>query len=146
MEIEELYNLTNPQQNIFMREQFYNGTAINNLSFTFYIKKNLNDKLCVLAINKIIQNNDGIRIRIKTNSNETMQYIENFNFEDIIIKHSEDKTIEEVESEMEEDAKIPFIFENSKLYKFIIYKLKNGETAIYIKLHHIIADAWATNI
>lgn len=146
MEIEELYNLTNPQQNIFMREQFYNGTAINNLSFTFYIKKNLNDKLCVLAINKIIQNNDGIRIRIKTNSNETMQYIENFNFEDIIIKHSEDKTIEEVESEMEEDAKIPFIFENSKLYKFIIYKLKNGETAIYIKLHHIIADAWATKI
>ena len=33
-----------------------------------------------------------------------------------------------------------------KLYKFAIYKLEKNHTAIYVKLHHIIADAWVTKI
>lgn len=47
---------------------------------------------------------------------------------------------------MEIDAKKIFKFEDNKLYKFAIYKLEKNHTAIYVKLHHIIADAWVTKI
>ncbi len=47
---------------------------------------------------------------------------------------------------MTEDAKTTFDFYNNKLYKFKIYVLPNNRTGIYIKLHHIIADAWVCKI
>lgn len=141
---ENLINLTLPQKNILMRERYYSGTAINNLAFTFNMKKDLDEKLCEKTLNKIIEKNEGLRLRITSNESGTFQYVTKYTYETIpIIKN---KTEDEVKQEIEEDANIPFIFEDSKLYKFVIYKLPNKETSIYIKLHHIISDAWATKI
>ena len=61
MSNQALYELTSPQKNIYMREQFYKGTSINNLTFTMYYKKGLNEKICVKALNKIIERNEGLR-------------------------------------------------------------------------------------
>ena len=48
------YELTNPQKNIYLREEYYPNTSINNISFTYYFEKDLNPEICVKAINKII--------------------------------------------------------------------------------------------
>ncbi len=141
-----LFELTSPQKNIYMREQFYNGTPINNLSFTFYMKKDFDADICVKVLNKIVEENDGLRVKIKSTENGVFQYVEDFIYEDFPIKICKDKSIDDLKIEMQDDAKIPFIFQNSKLYKFVIYKLNNDETAIYIKIHHIIGDAWVTKI
>lgn len=141
----ELYELTNPQKNIFMREKFYSGTSINNLSFTFYIKKDLDTSICEKVLNTILSSNDALRTKIIIQNNNVFQFIEDFSYEQIPIKLFK-SSINDLKIEMQNDAQIPFIFENSKLYKFVIYKLLNNETAIYIKLHHIIADAWVTKI
>lgn len=36
-----LYDLTNPQKNIWITEQYYNGNPINNICGTVYIKEKL---------------------------------------------------------------------------------------------------------
>ena len=59
------YELTNPQKNIYLREEYYPNTSINNISFTYYFEKDLNPEICVIAINKIIESNDALRIRMK---------------------------------------------------------------------------------
>ena len=142
MSNQTLYELTSPQKNIYMREQFYKGTSINNLAFTMYYKKGINEKICVKALNKIVERNEGLRLRFKTVENEVKQYVEEFEYENFQIKQYGSKTFEDIQNEIDEDSVIPFLFENSKLYKFVIYKLKNGETVIYVKFHHIISDAW----
>lgn len=141
-----LYELSFPQKNIFMREQFYSGTAINNLSFTFFIKDNLNISVLQKVLNKIVKVNEIIRVQIKNTEDGVFQYITPFKNAAFEVKQMPNSTIDEAREDMIHDAQIPFIFENSKLYKIIIYKIKNNETAIYFKFHHIISDAWTTSI
>ncbi|MDO5555629.1 MAG: amino acid adenylation domain-containing protein [Clostridia bacterium] len=142
----KLYNLTNSQNNILLREEYYKGTSINNISFTYCINKKLNVDTCIKVINKIIEVSDGLRIQLKHNGNKTVQYVKKFKEQKIQIIDYSNKKMEAAKIEMEEDAKIPFVFEDSKLYVFKIYKLPINKTGIYIKLHHIIADAWVTKI
>lgn len=142
----EFYELTNPQKNIYLREEYYPNTSINNISFTYYFEKDLNPEICVKAINKIIESNDALRIRIKKDGNNVFQYISQYCYEEIPIFNCVNKTLIEKKQEMEIDAKKIFKFEDNKLYKFAIYKLEKNHTAIYVKLHHIIADAWVTKI
>lgn len=143
--MKEFFELSNPQKNIFMREEFYNGTSINNISFAFYIKKDLDSSLCVKALNKIVEKNEGIRLRIKDGEDGPIQYVEDFSFENFTVKEYKSKTIDDIKKEIRTDSQIPFIFKNNKLYKFVVYKC-NGETIIYVKVHHIIGDAWIVKI
>ncbi len=144
--MQEMYELTDPQKNIYLREKYYDGTPINNISFTYYIHKELNIEICKKTINKIIEYNDGLRIRISLKNDKPVQYIKNFKEEDIKVVDFSNRTLDFIKEEMSEDAKIPFKFYNSKLYKFKIYKMPSNKTGIYIKLHHIIADAWVCKI
>lgn len=144
--MKKYYKLTAPQENIYLREEYYNCTSINNISFTYCIHKKLDLNICQKVINNIIEYNEGLRLRITKQNNNIVQYISEFEKENIEIVNYFDKDMEFIKNEMAEDAKIPFDFYNNKLYKFKIYVLPNNRTGIYIKLHHIIADAWVCKI
>ena len=75
-----------------------------------------------------------------------MQYIKEYEQEKISVIDWSKKTMKSIKEDLEEEAKVPFDFIDSKLYQFVIYKFPSNRTAIYIKLHHIIADAWVTKI
>ena len=44
--LEELYQLTGPQKNIYLRELAYPGTSINIVSFTSVIDKEVDIDIC----------------------------------------------------------------------------------------------------
>ena len=69
----EYYNLTEPQKNIYLREEYYNGTAINNISFTYCINRRLDKEVCKKVINQILEINDGLRLRIKKENNNILK-------------------------------------------------------------------------
>ena len=50
-----LYELTNSQKNIYLREQSYDKTPINIVSFSYIINKDVNIEICKKAINEIIK-------------------------------------------------------------------------------------------
>ena len=142
----KLFELSFPQKNILMREQFYSNTPINNISYAFYIKDDLNIDICRKVLNKIVKVNEGFRTHIITNSDGVFQYIIPFKNEIFELISLPETGIEELKAYMEKEARIPFILENSKLYKIIIYKIKNNETVIFFNMHHLISDAWTTKI
>lgn len=142
----KLYELSFPQKNILMREQFYSNTPINNISYAFHIKDNLNLDICRKVLNKIVKVNEGFRTQIESNKDGVFQYIVPFKNEVFEKKSMPDTSIDELKTLMEKEAQVPFILENSKLYKIIIYKIKNNETVIFFKMHHLISDAWTTKI
>ena len=142
----KLYDLSFPQKNILMREQFYSNTPINNISYAFYIKDDLNLDICRKVLNKIVKVNEGFRTQIITNKDGVFQYIIPFKnevFEKVSLPTA---SIDDLKASMEKEAQIPFILENSKLYKIIIYKIKDNETVLFFKMHHLISDAWTTKI
>ena len=143
MEEKELLNLTSPQMNIYLREQHYYNSSINIISGYLIIQKKLSSEIFNQILNMVIKESDNLRIRItKGEDNQPYQYIEEYTYQEIPVIDLSDKTKDEVENIIYEKSKEPIEFYNSDLFQFIVYKIKNNSCIIYIKIHHIIADAW----
>ena len=51
----KLYDLTNPQMNIWATEQYYNNTAVNNVGGTVLLKAKLNFNILQNFFNKLLK-------------------------------------------------------------------------------------------
>ncbi len=143
----ELYQLTGPQKNIYLRELAYSGTSINIVSFTSVIDKEVDIDVCKKVLNKIIECNNILRSKIVKTEDGIFQKIEDYTLVDIPVVYCPQKTKEEVYKEIDLNTSVPFSpFENNRLFDFKIYKLANNHIIINYKLHHIIADGWSTKV
>ncbi len=143
----ELYNLSVPQKNLMMLEQFNKGTPINNISVTFYMDKELDLDTCIKALNKIVENNDSLRFTIKRDNGNSKQYVKDYVPIDIGVYNFENVSNEEVNKFCQTMAKVPFDFlESSNLYQFFLMKLKDDKVGINVTFHHSISDAWSIGI
>lgn len=139
MNKKDVYNLTNPQKNIWNMEQYYNGTPINNICGSVIIKENTDLGILSQAINKFIENNDSFKIRIKLIDGIPFQYfIDNKTYEFEQINFS---NINELNSYAKKVASTPFKILQSQLFCFKLFKLSNGFGGFIINAHHIISDA-----
>ena len=85
----ELYELTNPQKSIYLTEQYFQNTTINNICGSVIIRQNVNLNLLNDAINYFIKNNDSFRLRFKQVDSKVFQYFaanENYKFERLDIQ------------------------------------------------------------
>lgn len=139
-----LYNLTNPQMNIFLREQHYNNNAINMISGYLRIDKKIEPELLNKMLNMLVEESDNMRIRIVKGEedNKPYQYISEYYYREFPVidftKKSEKEAIKLIEKELQES----FGLFEPELYQLKIYRLKRNINIISIKIHHIIADAW----
>ena len=144
MSKKELFNLTNPQKNILITEQFYKGTSINNICGTAIIKEPVDFDLLKKAILLVMDKNDIFKIHISMENGEIMQYFSstyNSNI-DVIFVHNYD----ELSKIQRNVASEPFDLFDSFLYNFYIFKFTNGYGAFMLNIHHIIADSWSLGL
>lgn len=141
----EFYRLTTPQKSIFLTEQYYNKTNINNVSGYLHICESVNIDKLEIAINRFIKENEQFRARFFKDEKQTLnQYYENYKKEKIdIIKL---KDIEEKEKYEKEFCNRKFNIIEEKPYRFCIYQLENGEGGILFSAHHLICDAWTISL
>lgn len=134
-----MYELTNPQKGIWLTEQYFQNTTINNICGSVTIKQDTDLNLLNTAINIFIQNNDSFKLRFKQDKTNLLQYFskdENYNFEILTI----DK-----ESQIEEQSKkmvnTRFDLINSRVFDFKLFKLSSSFGGFIVNVHHIISDA-----
>ena len=58
-----VYNLTNPQKSIWLTEQFFKGTPIENITGCVTVLEKLNLKALQKAINLFVEKNDSFRLK-----------------------------------------------------------------------------------
>lgn len=139
MKDNNLYNLTNPQKSIWYTEEYYKGTAINNICGSFMIKQNTNLSILNKAINYFIENNDSFKLRFKLVDGQLVQYFaknENFTFKTLYLNNNED-----IEKFSKKIVNKPFNLLNDKPFDFVLFKLPSGEGGFIANVHHIISDA-----
>ncbi|MDD2376332.1 MAG: condensation domain-containing protein [Clostridia bacterium] len=136
------YNLTLPQKNIYMVEKFESGTPLNTIGGTINMKSNFDEIICNKILNKLIENNDALRIKIYEEKNKIFQTVSKYKFEDVEYIDMSTKTNKETQKYMYDNIHKPFNFIDSNLYEFKIIKLKDNSGRILMKFHHIISDAW----
>ena len=139
-----MYSLTNPQKSIWLTEQFYKGTSIENISGTATILEKVDFKKFEKAINLFIEKNDSFRLKFTIDNGEVKQYVEDFSFisfEKILV--SSDKDVKKIEKELS-----TFVFDtlDSFLFKFKFFEFPDGHGGFVITMHHLISDAWTSGI
>ena len=69
------YSLTNPQKSILYTEQYFKGTAVNNIGGTVLIKEKVDFDKLIKAIHIFLKDNDAFHIRVTmTQNQEFVQY------------------------------------------------------------------------
>ena len=135
----EVYELTNPQKSIWLTEEYYRGTSINNICGNLIIREKVNFDKYEEAINIFVKMNDSFRLKFFLDGTTLKQYVsdyEKFNIEVIIVSSEE-----EVLELQKEIVSVPFQVLNSVLFKFKIIKFPNGSGGFIVNTHHLISDA-----
>lgn len=135
-----LYGLTNPQKSIWVTEKFYNNCSINNICGTAIIKEKVDFEKLSEAIKIVCKKYDNFMLEIKIVDGNIKQMLSKK--QEIEPEFINIESQEELEKEREKIVRTTFNLENSKLFKFYIFKFKNGEGAFMLNIHHLISDAW----
>ena len=140
----EMFELTNPQKSIWVMEQFYKGTNINNICATLTINKEVDTEKLNKAINIFVKNNKSFGLNFKIVDGEIMQHfteIDEIQFDLVRLKNKED-----VHEFAKQTAEEIFNVEDERLFKFKIFILENGYGGFLAMTHHMISDAATMSI
>lgn len=144
MENKELFELTNPQKNIWNTELFFSDTNVNNVCVSGIINEVVNFDILKKAINVLVEKNDSFRINLSFSENVPMQSFSTFNPFDIdIINVNSKSEFISIEQSMVNEK---FTLTNSNLFKFKLAKFPDGKGGVILNVHHIIADSWSLGL
>ena len=142
--MKDSYDLTAPQNSIWLTEQFYNNTNINNICASVTIFKKVDFSKLNKAINIFVENSDSFRIKLYIENTVVKQYISDFiSFNIDIVDVTTDEDVKNLEKKV---ASIPFNLIQNTLYNFKLFKFPNGFGGFIINAHHIISDSWSHGI
>ena len=133
-------NLTNSQKSIWVTEQYYKGSSVNNICGSAIIEEQIDFEKLKKAVEIVNKKHDNFRLRLKIEDGEVKQVLsENRETKIEILNVANQK---ELEKETQKIVRTPFKLEESELYKFYIFKFENGQGGFMLNIHHLIADAW----
>ena len=139
-----MYALTNPQKSIWLTEQFYKGTSIENITGTVIVSEKVDFKALEKAINLTVKNNDNFRLKLSVKDNTVMQYVDDFTeFNIDLISVQTDKHLKSLERKV---SSTPFNTLGNFLFNFKLFKFPDEHGGFIINAHHLIFDAWTTGI
>ena len=135
----DVYELTNPQKSIWLTEEFYKGTAINNICGNLIIREKVDFENFKKAINLFVKTNESFRLKFFIEDSTPKQYVSDFaEFDlEIIDLNSEDDILKL----QKETASEVFEIIDSLLFKFQIIRLPDGSGGFIVNAHHLISDA-----
>lgn len=139
-----LYNLTNPQKNIWNTEQYYKGTSVNNIGGTVHLKTQLDFSALSKAVSNVISTYDNFHIRLIKADNavkQTFVKLDSYHIE--IVDLSDISELELIEEKM---CQTVFSVENDNLFCVKIFRLPDGTGGVISVMHHIISDSWTVGL
>ena len=136
---EEIEELSNSQKSIWLTEQYYQDSNINNICGTAIIKEKVDFEKLQKSIELVCQKNDNFKLKFFIDNGIVKQTLSNQLNKIDIINVANKKELEQIREEIVQQK---FKIDNSLLYKFYIFKFSNGEGAFTLNIHHLISDAW----
>ena len=132
--------LTNAQESVWVTEQYYKGSSVNNICGTAIIEENVDFEKLEQAIKLVCKKHSNFKLRMKIKEGNIMQELsENI---DCKIEFIDVLDLVELNQKRDKIVRTPFNIENNYLFKFYIFKFKNGQGAFMLNIHHLISDGW----
>ena len=132
--------LTSAQKSVWVTEQYYKGSSVNNICGTAIIEENVDFTKLEQAIKLVCKKHSNFKLRMKIQEENIMQELsENI---DCKIDFINVLNFDELNQKRDKIVRTPFNIENNYLFKFYIFKFKNGQGAFMLNIHHLISDGW----
>ena len=139
-----MYNLTNPQKSIWLTEQFYKNTPIENITGCVTVLEKLDLKALQKAINLFVEKNDSFRLKFILKDDNVFQYLSSFSefeIENVLVKTNHD--VKNLENQMSNTV---FEVLDNLLFSFKTFTFPDGHGGYILTAHHLIYDAWTASL
>lgn len=139
----EKNELTASQKNIWMMDKYLINSKINNICGIININNSFDIDRVKACINKVLEQNDALRINLLEENGEVFQIFKPFIKEDIkceLLNTYDKGLVKKIISDFSDD--IINIYDN-KLFRFKVINIDNKSGIILVNLHHIVSDAWS---
>ena len=139
------YPLSNPQKNMYLIENYYKNTPINNVCGTCIFHSVLNFDLLKKALYMLIQNNDSFKMHLDLKHGEVFQYLdESINYDIEIADITDISEVSNIENEFQK--KIYNVFSNENTFDIKIFRFPNNQGGYVIQIHHLFSDSWTLGL
>lgn len=136
-------NLSHPQKRIWLTDEMHQDLEMSNVGLLVRLNVPVFDPdVLEKAINELIRNDQGTRIRLRNSENEDCieQIVSDYRYMILDRKDFSGKSIDEIESYFRKRHNMKFDMLDSDLFYFCIVKLSEDEGGFYLKAHHLISD------
>lgn len=141
----EKYELTFPEKNIWLVENFFESKLVNIISGSLIIKKDFELSKAEKTVNRFVELNDGMRLRICVENSIPKQYVVPFVPFEADKINVEGKSEQEIDKIKEEYISTAFDVIERPLFSYLLIDRGNGVGEIFLKAHHLICDAWSVS-
>ncbi|CAH1206490.1 Surfactin synthase subunit 1 [Paenibacillus plantiphilus] len=142
------FPLTQSQKRLWYVEKMNPQAAVHNIGGSIIIDGPIDIHLLEKSIKILIIKNDALRIRMTESGGEPQQFI--VEHEEPAVPCIDFSQHAEPEQELEKWTNIAATAHmelyNAPLYWFSVFKLAEDKIGYFVKLHHIISDAWSMQI
>ncbi len=136
------YPLTHPQTGIWHMEKLYPSVSMGNICATLRVLTAVDYGLLERAVNLVLEKNDALRLRVVEENGQALQYVANYSYQKLeFFDFSED--INALYRWDEVQTAVPFEVVDSELCYFALVKVGATDGGVYMKMHHLICDAWS---
>ncbi|NLA86443.1 MAG: AMP-binding protein, partial [Clostridiales bacterium] len=142
-----LYQLSESQKSIWYLDKAYPGTSLNNIAGNLRLKGEIDYSALEKAFNVFVSKSDSMRLRIIEEDGVALQYVADYEeFKVDFIDFSQSGGLEALFSWDENQSRTPIHIIDSPLFYCAIYKTSEDEGGAYMKMHHLISDAWTLSL
>ncbi|SMC23044.1 AMP-binding enzyme, partial [Clostridium acidisoli DSM 12555] len=145
----EKYPLTSYQNDVWTEQCLYKNKPIYNIGGYVDIKGNINYLSFQKAVQKLIGDNDSLRIRIQEHDGKAFQKVlKKIEYKVPFYDFSSKEYSEKFSLEwMQEEFLKPFDFNsNDNLFEIMLIKVDENRYFNFFRVHHIISDGWGHSI
>ena len=142
--MKDLFSLTAPQKALWLTEQYYQGSNVNNVCGTCLINDKFNVSVLKQAINNVLRSNSAFRLQLINSENGVMQYIADYSDIDFKVV---DLNCEQDLNDLEQlIVNKPFKLFESFLFSITIFKYKDKTGGFVFNNHHLISDGFSLGL
>jgi amino acid adenylation domain-containing protein len=141
------HQLSESQKSIWYLEKAYPGTSLNIVAGTLRFKGAVNYQALEKAVNVFVRKSDSMRLRVFESNGMAYQYIaDHADFKIDYFDFSAGEGLKDLFAWDEATTRTPFDIIENPLFYCAMFKVSEDEGGFYMKMHHLISDAWTMGI
>ena len=140
------YDLTPSQNLMYFALKFIPEKNVVNIGTVVWLHENIDCELLKVAAYKAIWRMDALRLRLKKVKGQIKQYVSEEEPKEIKIEDYSNYSKGDIDEILEKWTSTPFKYKDKELYDVSIIKGSENVTGLYIKVNHVVMDAWGLTV